>query len=171
MVNRSLNILFVSSPILVTRSKGYCGRSAAAMWVWNHPLRLRKPLKRVGEKGAGQFEEVTWDEALNDIAARLKDIVQEKRSKQCSFYLPQLLRLSSKWLTFLSVLQIISDINLPATLEASQAAIWFSAKVLTGLEKMEPDYANLRYLILIGRSMGASMGALHTLNQAKSKRC
>lgn len=33
--------------------QGYCGRSAAAMWVWNHPLRLKKPMKRVGEKGEG----------------------------------------------------------------------------------------------------------------------
>lgn len=46
------------------------------MWVWNHPLRLKKPLKRVGERGEGKFKEVTWDEALDDIAARVKKIVE-----------------------------------------------------------------------------------------------
>lgn len=34
---------------------------------------------------------------------------------------------------------------------------------------MEPDYANLRYILLIGRSMGAAMGALHTLNEARAR--
>ena len=57
--------------------QGYCGRSAATMWVWNHPLRLKKPLKRVGEKGEGKFKEITWDEALDGIAGQLKTIVEK----------------------------------------------------------------------------------------------
>ncbi|HVX40954.1 MAG TPA: molybdopterin oxidoreductase family protein [Gemmatimonadaceae bacterium] len=39
-----------------------------------HRDRLLHPLRRVGPKGAGQFERVTWDEALRDIAARLNAI-------------------------------------------------------------------------------------------------
>lgn len=39
-----------------------------------HPERVLTPLKRVGPKGAGQFVPVTWDEALADIATRLKAI-------------------------------------------------------------------------------------------------
>ena len=39
-----------------------------------HPERLLTPLKRVGPKGAGQFEPVSWDAALADIAARLQAI-------------------------------------------------------------------------------------------------
>ena len=36
-----------------------------------HKDRLRHPLKRVGPKGKGAFERVSWDEALDDIAKRL----------------------------------------------------------------------------------------------------
>ena len=39
-----------------------------------HPERLLHPLKRVGPKGAGQFERVSWETALHDIASRLKAI-------------------------------------------------------------------------------------------------
>jgi anaerobic selenocysteine-containing dehydrogenase len=39
-----------------------------------HPERLLYPMKRVGKKGSGQFERVSWDEALSDIASTLKTI-------------------------------------------------------------------------------------------------
>ena len=39
-----------------------------------HPQRLLQPLKRVGRKGQGVFQPVSWDEALDDIAGRLKTI-------------------------------------------------------------------------------------------------
>nr|WP_297356552.1 molybdopterin oxidoreductase family protein [uncultured Caldimonas sp.] len=39
-----------------------------------HAERVLNPLKRVGRKGSGQFERVSWDEALADIASRLKTI-------------------------------------------------------------------------------------------------
>ena len=34
------------------------------------PARVLHPLRRVGPKGAGQFEQITWDEALSEIAER-----------------------------------------------------------------------------------------------------
>ena len=39
-----------------------------------HPDRVLHPMRRLGPKGSGRFERVSWDEALNEIAARLNDI-------------------------------------------------------------------------------------------------
>ncbi len=40
----------------------------------HHPERILKPLQRSGPKGSGQFVPVSWDQALAEIAARLKPI-------------------------------------------------------------------------------------------------
>ncbi|HEY8370076.1 MAG TPA: molybdopterin oxidoreductase family protein [Thermodesulfobacteriota bacterium] len=40
------------------------------------PDRVLYPMRRVGKKGEGRFERVSWDDALRDIAARLKAIAE-----------------------------------------------------------------------------------------------
>ncbi|GAA2403305.1 molybdopterin oxidoreductase family protein [Nonomuraea africana] len=41
------------------------------------PDRILYPLRRTGPKGSGRFERITWDEALDEIATRLRGIVDE----------------------------------------------------------------------------------------------
>lgn len=40
-----------------------------------HAERLQHPLRRVGPKGSGKFERVSWPEAIADISARLRDVI------------------------------------------------------------------------------------------------
>lgn len=53
-------------------SKGrLCPRAhAAPQWVYS-PQRLKHPLKRTGKKGEGEFDKITWDDALDIISAKL----------------------------------------------------------------------------------------------------
>ncbi len=41
-----------------------------------HPGRVLHPMRRIGRKGEGRFERATWEEALDDIAARLSGVIQ-----------------------------------------------------------------------------------------------
>ena len=51
-----------------------CARGLAQMQRVYAPDRLRYPLRRVGERGEGRFERISWDEALDTVASELTRI-------------------------------------------------------------------------------------------------
>jgi len=54
-----------------------CLRCRAYRQYVHHPERLMHPLKRVGVKGQGKFERITWDEALGTLADKLKSVKED----------------------------------------------------------------------------------------------
>jgi len=51
-----------------------CPKGLAIPQYMYHPDRVRYPLKRVGERGEGKWERISWDEAYDTIEKKLKDI-------------------------------------------------------------------------------------------------
>ena len=47
-----------------------------------HPDRVLYPMRRVGPKGSGEFERITWDEAIAQITGRWRDIIAQ-HGAQC----------------------------------------------------------------------------------------
>jgi len=47
-----------------------------------HPERLLYPMRRVGPKGSGTFERISWDEAIAEITSRWRDIIAQ-HGAQC----------------------------------------------------------------------------------------
>ena len=43
----------------------------------NAPDRILYPMKRIGAKGAGAFERISWEEAVQEITSRWKNIIRE----------------------------------------------------------------------------------------------
>ena len=54
-----------------------CARGLSTIQMIYHPDRLKYPMKRVGERGEGKWERISWDEALDTIADKLKTIREE----------------------------------------------------------------------------------------------
>ncbi|MBW1799714.1 MAG: molybdopterin-dependent oxidoreductase [Deltaproteobacteria bacterium] len=54
-----------------------CTKGLASIQNIDHPDRLRYPLKRVGRRGEGKWERISWDEALDEISEKAKHYIEE----------------------------------------------------------------------------------------------
>lgn len=61
-----------------------CAKGSAGIMQHNAPSRLRAPLKRVGPRGSGEFEEISWDEAL-DLATNWLEPLRQDPEKLAFF--------------------------------------------------------------------------------------
>jgi anaerobic selenocysteine-containing dehydrogenase len=59
-------------------NKGWmCIKGIMTPEIANHPDRLKHPLRRKGERGSGEWETLSWDAALEEIAGKLKKFREE----------------------------------------------------------------------------------------------
>jgi anaerobic selenocysteine-containing dehydrogenase len=54
-----------------------CSKGLAITQLAYHPDRILHPMKKVGEKLSGQWEQITWDEALDTIAAKFQAVIDK----------------------------------------------------------------------------------------------
>ncbi|MEN8894896.1 MAG: molybdopterin-dependent oxidoreductase, partial [Yoonia sp.] len=62
-----------------------CAKGSAGIMQHNAPSRLRAPLKRVGPRGSGEFEVISWEEALT-IATKTLAPLREKAPEKLAFF-------------------------------------------------------------------------------------
>jgi anaerobic selenocysteine-containing dehydrogenase len=79
--------------IRVEGSKGHphnqgtlCSKGSASRQYIYHKDRIRTPLVRRGERGSGEFEAVSWEEALDTIASKLLKIKEESGPESVAFF-------------------------------------------------------------------------------------
>ena len=63
-----------------------CARGQAALNHQYHPERLLYPLLRVGRRGEGRWRRITWDEALDLLAERLRRVLDSGRPEEFAFH-------------------------------------------------------------------------------------
>jgi anaerobic selenocysteine-containing dehydrogenase len=54
-----------------------CAKGLAITQLAYHPDRILHPMKKVGDKLSGQWERITWDEALDTIANKFQSVIDE----------------------------------------------------------------------------------------------
>jgi len=62
-----------------------CAKGSAGIMQHYAPSRLRAPMKRVGERGSGEFEEISWDEAIEMAVSWLKPLREQSPEKLAFF--------------------------------------------------------------------------------------
>jgi anaerobic selenocysteine-containing dehydrogenase len=61
----------------IAGSRSLCAKGNTGMQYLYAKDRLLYPMKRAGAKGEGRFQRISWDEALNTIADKLKEVKQK----------------------------------------------------------------------------------------------
>lgn len=62
-----------------------CFKALASPRRLDHPRRLRHPLLRVGPRGSGRWQRISWDQALDTIARRLEEVRREYGARAVAF--------------------------------------------------------------------------------------
>ena len=63
-----------------------CAKGAASCQYIYHRDRIMTPLRRIGERGSGEFDPISWDQAISMITERLSAIKRESGPESVVFY-------------------------------------------------------------------------------------
>ncbi len=151
------------------RNRGkLCPRAfASTQWLYS-PDRLKYPLKRVGEKGEGKFEKITWDEALDLVAERLLEQKRKYGPESLAILSPARRSYSDYLYRFLIVHG--SPNYGHSGICAVQRA--FGLAYTLGTPRTMPDYARANLIIVWGANpvySGTPQGALQSILDAKER--
>jgi len=69
------------NPDFPTNHGSMCSKGLAFTQLVYHPDRLRFPLKRAGSRGEGKWQRISWDEALDTIAEKLRQLKTEQAAE------------------------------------------------------------------------------------------
>lgn len=122
-----------------------CAKGPATLNQVYDPERILYPLKRVGKRGEGKWKRVSWDEALDEIAARIRKALQEKRMTEIMYHVgrPGHDGIMEWVLPAWGIDGHNSHTNVCSSGARCGQALWM------GLDRPSPDHANARVILLI----------------------
>ena len=123
-----------------------CAKGPATLNQITDPERIRYPLKRLGKRGEGKWQRVSWDEVLDDIAGRVRRALQEDRRNEIMYHVGrpghELLyhqRILHAW----GIDGHNSHTNVCSAGARAGYAFW------SGIDRPSPDHANARFILLL----------------------
>ena len=86
VVNGRIDKIEAGSFPLAEYDKRICAMGMARLEQQYHPDRLRYPLRRLGARGEGKWQRISWDEAYELLAQRLRDIGDKYGTRSLAFF-------------------------------------------------------------------------------------
>jgi anaerobic selenocysteine-containing dehydrogenase len=126
-----------------------CAKAQAGVNQVNDPDRVRYPMRRVGARGEGKWKRVTWDEALEEVASRLKKLRDEGHPERFMFHYGRMKASSSKLIksVFLASYGTGTIGNHTAICEAAK---WTGQELTWGGHYDNWDFDNTRFVLNFG---------------------
>jgi thiosulfate reductase/polysulfide reductase chain A len=128
-----------------------CGKGSAGLALLHDQERPQYPMIRAGPRGAGQWRQATWNEALDYVADKLGDIIKKHGPQSLVFGERTNLNTHISQ-TFMKALGSPNHFTHDALCKGSVNTAFRS---LTGYtdEQVGVDYANTRHIVLYGRNI------------------
>src|SRR6516162_7877021 len=129
-----------------------CAKGPATLNQVNDPERILYPLKRTGKRGDGKWQRVTWEEVLDDLAARIRKALIEGRRDEIMYHVG---RPGHELIYYQRILHSWgidghnSHTNICSAGARTGYAFW------QGIDRPSPDYANSRFILLLSSHLEA----------------
>ncbi len=122
-----------------------CAKGPATLNQVYDPDRILYPLKRAGRRGEGKWKRISWDEALDEIAARIRKAIIEQRQTEIMYHVgrPGHDGIMEWVLPAWGIDGHNSHTNVCSSGARCGQAMWM------GLDRPSPDHANARVILLI----------------------
>ncbi len=122
-----------------------CAKGPATLNQITDPDRILYPLKRAGKRGSGAWTRVSWDEVMNDIAARIRTALTESRHNEIMYHVgrPGEDGFTERVLAAWGVDGHNSHTNVCSSNSRAGYQYWM------GLDRPSPDHANAKVIFLI----------------------
>jgi anaerobic selenocysteine-containing dehydrogenase len=122
-----------------------CAKGPATLNQITDPDRILHPLKRAGARGEGRWQRVSWDEALNDIAGRIRRAIIEDRRQEIMYHVgrPGEDGYTERVLAAWGVDGHNSHTNICSSAGRSGYHLWM------GFDRPSPDHARADVILLI----------------------
>ncbi len=122
---------------------GVCILGLSGLQLLYGPTRIKTPLKRVGEKGEGKWRSISWQEALDELASRLKQVRSKGTPEKAACLLDGIDGTVGR--LFQRLMTVYGSPNLfcmPAAEDASKAALKLAggSAVRAGFDLEEADF-------------------------------
>lgn len=133
-----------------------CAKGPATVTQVTNPERILHPLKRVGERGEGKWAPVSWDEAMDDIAARIRKSIVEGRQDEITYHVgrPGEDEYTERVLKAWGIDGLSSHTNVCSAGARTGYAFWM------GIDRPAPDYADAKFILM----MSAHLESGHYFN-------
>jgi len=129
-----------------------CAKGPATINQVTDPERIRYPMRRAGRRGEGKWERVTWDEALDDLAARIRRALVEGRRNEIVYHVGRPgheLIYNQRVLHAWGIDGHNSHTNVCSAGARTGYAFWH------GADRPSPDHANARFILLLSSHLEA----------------
>jgi anaerobic selenocysteine-containing dehydrogenase len=151
-----------------TFSRGYiCPKAAALADLYEDPDRLRRPVRRVGER----WEEIGWDEALDLAATGLRRVQDRHGRDAVATYFGNPSAHSSSILAALPLRELIGSRNNYSATSTDQLPQHFTSAEMFGnlILFPIPDLDRTDHILVLGANPSVSNGSLMTAPGARHR--